>query len=109
MDKELLLKARVPEGQYEIPGVGVVRFRALTRGEGLSIKDREMGVAEAERKLLSLALIDPKLTEDEVRVWQENSPAGELEPVTHEIMRLSGMVTRAARDAYESFRGGPGE
>ena len=43
-----------------------------------------------EKKLLSLAMVDPKLTEEEVGEWQAASAAGELEPV-RAIMELSGL------------------
>ena len=104
MDKDLLLKARLPEGQHEIPGVGVVRFRALTRGEALEIVGKEMPYADMERRLLSAALVDPQLTEDDVKAWQDAAPAGELEPICEAIQKLSGLEEVAAKAAYQSFR-----
>lgn len=107
MDKELLFKARLHERDVELPGVGTVRVRALARGEVVAIKDAgDLALDEYERKLISLAMIDPTLTEDEVRQWQEAAPAGELEPVTNAIAELSGLDQEAAKRAYQQFRAG---
>lgn len=104
MDKDLLLKARLPEGEHDIPGVGTVRFRALTRGEALEIVGKELPYGEMERKLLAAALLDPKLTADEVKAWQDAAPAGELEPICSAIQKLSGLEEVAAKAAYKSVR-----
>ncbi|MDN5751375.1 MAG: hypothetical protein L0H64_23225 [Pseudonocardia sp.] len=105
IDKETLLKQRFGEQEVQIPGVAVVRVRALTRGEALQVRDKTMGTAEIERKLLAWALVEPKLTEDDVRAWQDASPAGELEVVVDAIVKLSGMEKAAAKAAYREFRG----
>lgn len=105
MDKASLFQARLPEDSYEIPGVGTVRFRALTRGEALEVVGKELPYDEMERRLLSMAMVDPKLTEDEVRQWQAASPAGELEPICSAIQALSGLEEAAAKGAYQRFRG----
>lgn len=105
MDKELLFKARLRERDVELPDVGTVRVRALARGEVMSIKDAgDLDIQEYERKLIALAMIDPALTEDEVRRWQEAAPAGELEPVTSAIAELSGLDQEVAKQAYQRFR-----
>lgn len=104
IDKDQLLKARLHEEEVDIPGVGSVRVRALSRQEALILKDKEMAYEEMELKLLSMAVVEPVLTEDEVRQWQAASPAGELEPVTDAIQRLSGMVAKADNTAMHQFR-----
>lgn len=104
IDKAALLAKRFGVEDVEIPGVGTVQIRPLSRAEGLALQGAELDVAEMERRLVSLAMISPQLTEDEVRQWQENSPVGELEPITEEIIRLSGMDKAAAKEAYKQFR-----
>jgi len=104
VSKADLLKKRFGVEEVEIEGVGTVKVRPLTRAEALELQGREMGVAEMERCLVSLALVEPKLTEDEVATWQENSPAGELQPVAAAIVRLSGMEQTAAKEAVKQFR-----
>lgn len=107
MDKELLLKARLPEADVEVPGVGTVRVRGLTRAEVLKcqtlVQDGPGRVEALERKMLALAMVDPELTEAEVGQWQKASPAGEMQPVTEKVQALSGMTKGAAGEAYREF------
>lgn len=108
VDKALLFKARLPEADVEVPGLGVVRVRGLSRSEVLSIqKIAGSGTLVIERKMLALAMVSPRLTESEVREWQEAAPAGELEPVTDKIQELSGMTEDSAKVAYKEFDADP--
>lgn len=113
-DKELLFKAALPEGEVDLPGKGTVRVRALTRAEVMrvrssvkSIEDAIKRVAELERKMLALAMVEPALTEDEVLRWQEASLAGEMEPVVQRVQELSGLIEGAAKEAYREFEENP--
>lgn len=94
MDKSKLLAPRLAERDVDVPGVGTVRVRGLTRAEVATIGSRD-GL-EAERVALSLGLVDPRLTQDEVGQWQASAPAMEIQPVLLAINELSGM-TRAAQ------------
>lgn len=106
IDKELLLKVRLPEAEVEVPGVGVVRVRALSRAEAMQMQGVS-GTEAIERKMLAMALVDPVLTEDEVGQWQQVSIAGELEPVTNKVAELSGMNDDAAKVMYKEFVADP--
>ncbi|MGH9251139.1 MAG: hypothetical protein ACRD0W_16685 [Acidimicrobiales bacterium] len=104
VDKDQLLKPRLPERDVDLPGVGTVRVRALSRAEALTIrKIAGSGQDVLERKMLALAMVDPSMTEGEAREWQEASTAGEIEPVTDAIADLSGMKEGAAKEAYQAF------
>lgn len=103
VDKELLFKPRLAEADVEIPGLGAVRVRALSRSEVMSLKAVATDVEAVDRRMLFLGMVDPKLTEDEVVRWYAASPAGEIEPVTLKITELSGMTEGAAKEAYEAF------
>lgn len=105
VDKAALLTARFGVEEVEIPGVGTVKVRPLSRTEALEIKGVELDHGAMERKLLAWALLDPVLTEDEIGQWQASSPAGEMEIVTNAIIRLSGLTKDAPKDAMRSFRG----
>lgn len=101
-DKELLFKSRLPEAEVEIPGLMTVRVRGLSRAEVLSIQQvQDHGNDAIERRMLSLGLVNPALSEEEVGMWQQASVAGEMEPVTTKIMELSGMAKDAVKDAYQ--------
>jgi hypothetical protein len=97
VDKAALLARRLGEGKHEIPGVGSVRIRGLSRAEILGLQALDGGTAVSDRRMVSLALVDPPLTEDEVRIWQENSTADEIEQLTVAIAELSGMGVGAAK------------
>lgn len=102
IDKGTLLARRSGKpGDVQIPGVGTVTVRGLSRKELMGI-DHEAGVLVAERQTLALAMVDPRLSEDEVEVWQDNSPADEISPVMNEVNRLSGLGQNAHKEAYKS-------
>lgn len=106
MDEDLkarLLKPRLPEDTVDVEGIGTIRVRGLSRGEVFAAGQLK-GVEAQERRFLSLGMVDPEMSEDDVKLWQRNSPAGELEPVTVKIQELSGLAQTAAKQAMISFR-----
>lgn len=89
----------------EVDGVGKVEVRGLTRAEALTVQSAgELDAAEMECRLIALAMVDPSLSEDEVRQWQSVAPAGELEPVSAAIQELSGMKARAVGTEMARFQ-----
>jgi hypothetical protein len=115
LDKELLFKPRLAEDDVQIPGVGSVRVRALSRSEVLLVRKATDLAGDVpapralvlERKMIATAMVDPVLTESEVGRWQNASAAGELEPVTDAIQRLSGMLPTSAKEAYRELEADP--
>lgn len=109
VDKEQLFKPRLPEEEFEIPGIGTVRIRGLSRIEVMLVQKAE-GLPAQEARMLRYGMVEPKLTEAEAEKWQKASPGGtggELELVTERISHLSGMTPAAEREAYRNFRGQP--
>lgn len=102
--KEDLLKQMFGIQEVELQRGGTVKVRGLTRAEAHTVKDKKMTEEESEQFVLSLAVVEPKLSKDDVRAWQENSPAGEIQDVYEAIVRLSGMEKAAAKAAYNDFR-----
>lgn len=92
---------------FELPSGFTVRIRPLSRGEVLAVKNREMPVDLMEQKLLSLALVEPAMSEKDVKVWQAVCVAGELEGVTQRIMELSGLTKAETKAAMATFRDEP--
>lgn len=108
MDKAALLKKRLPERDVEIPGVGVVRVRGLTRAEALDVqKVDQKDPGALERKVLHLGLVDPPLSEAEVQEWYDAAPAGEIDPVTAAIQELSGLAEGAGKSGVQTVRRQP--
>lgn len=99
--KDTLLTARLDRADVPIDGVGKVTVRALTRQEMINLGGTDDQL-KFERKLLSIALVSPMLTEEEVGVWQKNSPANEISAVTMKVNELSGIGKEAEREAYKS-------
>ncbi len=101
--KDRLLKARVGEATVTIEGVGDLRVRGLRRGEVFAIKKATEGkdVEAYEIKALTVGVIEPKLTEAEVRRWYKAAPAGEIDPVVDKIMDLSGLGQGADKSGVQ--------
>lgn len=107
MDKEALFVPRLPEGDVEVPGIGTVRVRGLSRIEAIHVQAVN-GAEARERRILSLGMLDPTLTEAEAGQWQKASTADEIEAVTTKIAELSGVLAGAHGEAYKSGPGGSG-
>lgn len=115
MDKEVLFAARLPQDTIDVPGLGTVTVRGLSRAEVLILRKAtdDEGVdgpraLTLERKMLATALVDPQLTEAEVGRWQAAAPAGELEPVTRLVQQLSGMLEDAPKSGVPEATREPG-
>jgi hypothetical protein len=106
VDKTALLTRKLPEADVDIPDVGTIRVRALTRAEALYAQagQDKHGVGEFEVRMLAAGLVDPQLSEDEVREWQTHAVAGDWEPITRKIGELSRMLADAGKEAYKSVR-----
>lgn len=104
VDKAALLTRRFGTEDVEVPGLGTMQVRALTRAEALSVQGVEMDVEVLEQKLISMALVDPKLTEVEVKEWQACASAGEIQVIVEAIVRISGLEGYSAKAAYANFR-----
>ncbi|KXK61952.1 hypothetical protein AWW66_10960 [Micromonospora rosaria] len=105
VDKAALFRPRCPEEDVELPGVGTVRVRGLTRGQIVEISKGMNEGRDMEPRSLSWALVDPELTEDEARELIQVAPFGEIEAISNTINRLSGIAGRADKEAYKSLPG----
>ncbi len=103
---DALLNRKANTRDVELPDAGItVKVRGLTRAEALKVQGVEMDVAESEVILVARAMVEPAMTEDQVRAWQNVSPAGELELITTAVLELSGMTSSAPKETMQSFRG----
>lgn len=101
IDKDRLLKPRLAESDYEIPDVGTVRVRVLSWEEcsGLQAWTEAKGktAAVAYRRILSLALVDPVLTEEEAGELMAAATGGEIEDLVRHIVVASGLTEGAQK------------
>lgn len=108
MDKAQLFRSRLPEDDVDLPGVGKIRVRALSRAESLAVRDTDGWLAK-ERRILACAMVDPKMTENEVAQWQAAAGNGELDLVTGKVAQLSGMEEDSGKEAFKSDGGQSGD
>lgn len=102
---QLTAKREESTRDVELPTLGgSVRVRGLTRAEALRVQGKQMDALEAERKLLHLAMVEPLMSEEDVRQWQHVAPAGELQPIQDAILAMSGLTADAVKEAVKSFR-----
>jgi len=108
MDRAALLKPRLEEDDVEIPDVGTVRVRGLSRYELMvsqRVSQNKGGTVVMEQHMLHFGMVDPMLTIEDVSLWQKASPAGEIEPVARRISELSGLREGSDKEAYKSVPG----
>ena len=106
VDKSLLLAARNYDTEdVAIAGFGNIRIRPLTRAEVLSHGSaaEKHGLMHAEAMMIATAVVEPKLSVEDVKRWQRISAAGEIEPLTDAIMRVSAMTEEGGREATDRF------
>lgn len=108
VSRDELFRARLNEADVDVPGLGTVRIRALSRGEALELRKLE-DLEEIEQRIIAAAMVDPALTLEDVARWAACSPASELEIVSEAIARLSGLDKGAERAAVSTFPEGAGE
>lgn len=105
--KAKLLQRRVGQATVELPGLGTVTVRGLTRTEVLRIQDQE-GKRQYDAMTIAIGMVDPPFTFEEAQQWQDVSPAAELDLVTDKIAELSGMTKTAGTKAYLKMENDPG-
>ena len=85
--------------------IAKVTIRGLSRHEALACQDGVGdNVALAEQRLLSKAMVNPRMTEKEVARWQATAPAHEMDNLVSKVNRLSGMDEEAMKEAMKAFR-----
>lgn len=102
----LLGQSAMPTREVALPAFGFdVTIRGLTRAEALRVVGKPLAADEAERKLIAMAMVDPVMTEDDVRRWQKVAPAGQLQPIETAIRELSGLTGDEVRTGVAGFSG----
>lgn len=79
-----------------------VRVRGLSRHEVMHVQAQK-GVLAVEQMTVSLGLLDPAMTTDQIKAWQKRSKGSEMEPVTRRIGELSGMIQGARKAAIKEM------
>jgi hypothetical protein len=101
--EELLASASVPTEDYDMPRVGLIKLKGLTRQESLEVGQAK-NLVEQDRLLIMHGIAEPKLNYKDVETLSATMSSGTLEEITQAIARLSGMLKESGRQAMDDFR-----
>lgn len=101
---EDITRKRFNEGEdYDLPGVGKIRIRALTRQEFIQANTRfGDDMAKQEQFILSRCVLKPEgVTEAVVVRWQAASNASEINKLSMHINEISGLGKGADKSGMD--------
>ena len=91
----------------EIPGLGLMTVRGLSRAEQrrvYALYEKHPGdVGPAESFMVAKGSVDPKMTVEQVDVWATRPAGRHIGLVVDKINELSGLEEGAASEATERF------
>jgi len=95
-------RSGVEEEDYEVPGVGWIRIKGITRADFLTAQRRFGEDLQAqERFILSRSVIQPRVTEAIAGQWQEASGVQEINKLAMRINEMSGITQGADKSVVE--------
>jgi hypothetical protein len=104
LTREAILARKRGNDVIELPdGSGTVEVRGLNRREAMHVAGIEDHY-ERDVYLISAGMVDPVMTEDDVRAWGEEDDTGTLEAVSRRIGELSRMVEGAGKSSVSRAR-----
>jgi len=90
------------EEDYELPGVGMIRIRGLSRAEFIEANKRFEGNPGAqERFILSRCVLIPRITEAIAGQWQEASGINEINALAMHLNEMSGLKKGADKSGMD--------
>jgi len=98
-------QSEVEEVPFQLKSGKWVVVKPLNRKQALRFRRVKMARDVFEQKLVSMALVDPKMTAAQVSAWQEIDKAdGDLRGITDLIVEISGMkeMTEGAKNGTKS-------
>lgn len=101
-DKSILFEDHRETREVDVPPYGTFKIRAVSRAEALAIYG-DKNPLTIEQALISAGCIDPVLSRNEVKKWQEVSQADALTPLIEAISDLSGLDEEVEKEAVERF------
>jgi hypothetical protein len=98
-----LFEVNLAEDDFEVRPGKWMHLRALSRAEMARAQRLEDNRAKQEQYLLSVAVLQPVLTEADVARWQRSASFMEVERVARRVNELSGIGKDAAKsDLHEN-------
>lgn len=95
LDKNTLLGAALEQEDVKL-SIGIIRVRALSRGEVFRAQQAE-DAAATEIRLLAAGLVEPAMEEADVKGWYETGAFGDIRTVLEVLFRLSGLEPGASK------------
>lgn len=98
--------ARKTSGHTEVftyDGEEIAIIRGLTRNEALRCRELPT-VEEQDNLLISLGMVDPTMTAEDVSVWADSDNAGLLSAISSRIGELSKMSEGAGKSRVPRAR-----
>ena len=108
LSREAILARKIGHEQVELSGGDYVVVRALKRSEMLAVKgiggdgDDVAAIEARDNFIISVGMIDPQLTADEVAQLGETLGAADLGKISQRIGQLSGMLEDSGKQATKS-------
>lgn len=96
--KAALINPHLKTDEVEVPGVGTIVIRELSRWEMVDVQGLEDNRQQQDTRAVAYAMVDPEMAEHEVMAWRKAGGNGEIEAVARAINRLSGI----GKDAQKS-------
>lgn len=106
IEKDVFLKPVLPEREVDLPGLGTVRVRALSRSEAVGLAVHKNDVRKLECQIIRCGLVDPVLTDAEMVGWYAEAPSGLVDLLIAAIDSLSGMSDGAPKSGVPGVREG---
>jgi hypothetical protein len=93
IDREAFLKPRLAEREVDLPGVGTILVRGLSREEVVAMQPLKNDTAALEQRIIELGLVNPALSAADVGAWYAAASTGEVDLIVDAICDLSGVST----------------
>lgn len=104
LTREEILARKMGRDTVTLPdGSGTVEVRGLNRSEAVRVGEVEAGL-DRDALLISLGLVDPEMTVEDVLQWGREDDSGTLEVVSRRIGELSRMVEDAGKSSVSRAR-----
>lgn len=104
LTKEQILARKLGRDVVELPdGSGTVEVRGLNRREALHVSSLD-NPYDRDVFLVACGLVDPAMTEEEVKAWGDQDDTGTIEAVSLRIGELSRMVEGAGKSRVPRAR-----
>src|SRR6478609_7456716 len=101
LTREQILARKRGQDVVDLGDGSTVKVRGLSRNEAQHVADAKTTL-ERDAIMISLGLVDPELSPDDVLDWFGEAPAGDVKAIALRIAELSGMAEGQGKQATKS-------